>query len=125
MTDYLSIDELLAVASIAIGHRAEVRDHGLLDSALHRPRSTWYGQDAYPDLDSKAAALLLSLVGNHPFVDGNKRVGWIATGVFYELNGFDLSPPSQDDAFDLVMAIAAGEQDNLEKVAETLRLWRQ
>lgn len=120
---HLTTDELLTVAEIALGHPPELRDPGLLDSALHRPRATWFGDDAYPDVDAKAAALLLSLVGNHPFVDGNERVGWVATAVFYELNGHDLCPPDDDVAYELVMSIATGEVHDVVAVASTLRGW--
>jgi len=66
-----------------------------------------YGTDAYPDLDQKAAVLLESLVRNHALIDGNKRIGWLATVVFYGLNNIELEAPD-DDAYDLVIAIASG-----------------
>ena len=72
-TAYLEIGDLLLAAERILGHPPEIRDRGLLESALHRPQSTWFGEDVYPDLDQKAAALLLSLVGNHSLIDGNKR----------------------------------------------------
>ena len=63
--------------------------------------------DAYPEIDQKAAVLLESLVRNHALVDGNKRIGWLATVVFYGLNDIKLEAPD-DDAHDLVVAIASG-----------------
>lgn len=118
--DYLQLDDLLTAAAAALERDPDVRDYGLLDAALSRPRATVFGQDAYPTLDEKAAALLLSLVRNHALIDGNKRLGWVATRMFYALNGHDLRA-DHDDAYDLVMAIAAGDLDDVPKVAATLR----
>lgn len=75
---------------------------GLLDSALGRPRSTAFGEDAYPTLEPKAASLLHSLAGNHPLVDGNQRLAWAATVVFVGLNN-DEPSLSDDEAFELVL----------------------
>ena len=83
------------------------RDIGLLDSAVHRPQANVFGEDAYPGVDEKAAAMLESLVRNHALVDGNKRIGWLATVVFYGLNAITLEAPD-DDAYDLVVALASG-----------------
>jgi len=85
----------------------QVRDFGLLDSAAHRPQATVFGDDAYPDLDTKAAVLLESLVRNYALVDGNKRLGWVAVVVFYGLSGFALRAP-EDPAYDLVIGVAEG-----------------
>jgi death on curing protein len=106
--EYLDLEDLLGLVR-ALG-AGPVRDPGLLDAACARPRSTVLGQDAYPTLEEKAAALLHSLVRNHALVDGNKRLGWLATAVFLDLNG---SPPrlTDDDAFELVMAVAEGNLD--------------
>lgn len=84
-----------------------IRDIGLLDSAAHRPQVSVFGEDAYPRVDEKAAAMLESLVRNHALVDGNKRIGWLATVVFYGLNAITLEAPD-DDAYDLVVALASG-----------------
>jgi death-on-curing protein len=103
--EYLTLDDLLAlVADLGV---SRVRDLGLLDSAAHRPRSSLMGQDAYPGLHEKAAVLLESIVRNHPLVDGNKRLGWLAVFVFYGLNDLELDAP-EDDAYDLVIATATG-----------------
>jgi death-on-curing protein len=106
VTEYLSLEDLLAlIEDLGVG---PIRDIGLLDSAVHRPQVTVYGDDAYPDLDQKAAVLLESLVRNHALIDGNKRIGWLATVVFYGLNNIELEAPD-DDAYDLVIAIASGD----------------
>jgi death-on-curing protein len=98
-----------------------VRDIGLLDAAAHRPQVMLYGEQAYPDLDTKAAVLHDSIVRNHSLVDGNKRLGWLATVVFYGLNDVTLEAPD-DDAYELVMAVARSEP-TVEAVAATLGSW--
>ena len=85
-----------------------LRDQGLLESAAYRPQATFGGQDLYPDLFSKAAALGHSLISNHPFVDGNKRVGFEAMRITLRLNDYDLHA-SLEDKFDFVMEIAKGK----------------
>ena len=119
MTSYLSLEDLLTLASdLGVG---PVRDIGLLDAAAHRPRVDLYGQEAYPSLDTKAAVLLDSIVRNHALVDGNKRLGWLATVVFYGLNDITLEAPD-DDAYELVMAVARSEPP-VEDIAAALRAW--
>jgi death-on-curing protein len=116
--EYPDLDDLLGlVRALRTG---PVRDVGLLDSVAARPRSHVFGQDAYPSLSLKAAALLHSLARNRPLVDGNKLLAWLATVVFLDLNG---SRPDlgNDDAFHLVMDVAAGAAD-VEEVAERLRV---
>ena len=116
--EYLDLEDLLGLVR-ALG-TGPVRDVGLLDSAAARPRSEAYGEDAYATLGLKAAALLHSLVGNHALVDGNKRLGWLATVVFLDLNGH--APDLDDDAaFALVMDVAAGAVD-VEAIAARLRV---
>jgi len=119
VTTYLSLDDLLAAAEAAVGRVPEVRDYGLLESALARPQTTVFGADAYPGLHQKAAALLHSLVRNHALVDGNKRLGWVALRLFYVLNDRDLRA-AHDDAFEFVMRIAAGELHDLDEMASWL-----
>lgn len=120
MTTYLTLEDLLQlVADLRVG---PIRDLGLLDSAAHRPTTSLYGHEAYPSLDDKTAVLLESLVRNHALVDGNKRMGWLAVVVFYGLNDVDLDAPD-DDAFDLVVGMAAGEIEAAE-AATRLRRWR-
>ena len=106
--DYLGLEDLAGmVRALGIG---PVRDVGLLDSAAGRPQSTAFGVDAYPTLPAKAAALLHSLARNHCLADGNKRLAWLATTVFLDLNGYrpDLT---DDDAFGLAMDVEAGVAD--------------
>ena len=104
MIEYLTLEDLLAlIEDLGVG---PIRDIGLLDSAVQRPKATVYGNDAYTDLDQKAAVLLESLVRNHAMIDGNKRIGWLSTVVFYGLNNIELEAPD-DDAYDLVIAIAS------------------
>jgi death-on-curing protein len=116
---YLDLDDLLHVARRTLGD-VEVRDIGLLESAAARPRSTVFGDDAYPSVHDKAAALLHSVARNHPLVDGNKRLSLAATIAFYGLNGMRLTL-SNDEAYELVMAIASGQLDDIEPIAERLR----
>ncbi len=79
------------------------------------------GQDAYPTLEGKTAALLHSIVCNHALADGNKRLGWFAAVVFLRVNDYDAAL-TQDEAFDLVMAVASGELRDVEAIAPRLRL---
>ena len=116
--EYLDLEDLLGLVR-ALG-TGPVRDIGLLDSAAARPRSAAFGEDAYGSLSLKAAALLHSLVGNHTLVDGNKRLGWLATVVFLDLNGH-VPDLDDDDAFTLVMDVAAGAVD-VEDIAARLRV---
>ena len=116
--EYLTVEDLLSIAEEILGVPA-VRDVGLLDAAAHRPQASAFGQDAYSTIHEKAAALLEAVVGNHALVDGNKRLGWAAVVVFYDLNGLDLDPPSVDEAVELMVAVAAG-QILLGKLAERL-----
>ena len=85
-----------------------LRDEGLLESAVYRPQASFGGQDLYPELFSKAAALGHSIISNHPFVDGNKRVGFEAMRLMLRLNGYDMHPPVEA-SFDFVMDIAKGK----------------
>ncbi len=119
MTRYLQLEDLLALSDeLGVG---PVRDLGLLDSAAHRPQTSLFGEDAYPDLHTKAAVLLESLTRNHALVDGNKRLGWVAVVVFYGLNGFAMRAP-EDPAYDLVIGVATGDLAP-DQVASTLSEW--
>jgi death-on-curing protein len=115
---FLDLDDLLYVARRTLGD-VDIRDVGLLESASARPRSTAFGEDAYPSIHAKAAALLHSIARNHPLVDGNKRLALAASIAFYGLNGFRLIL-SNDEAYELVMAVAAGELDDVEGIAGRL-----
>ena len=119
MTRYLTVEQALRIARIAVGGPTYVRDVGLLEAAVHRPRTSVLGQDAYPDLFTKAAALLHSLARNHPLVDGNKRLAWLATYVFLAKDDIELDP-HDDEAYDLVVAVAAGAIDEVGEIAAVL-----
>jgi death on curing protein len=115
---YLTLPELLNLAE-RLG-AGEVRDYGLLESALARPQASVFGQDAYPDVWQKAAALMESLARNHALVDGNKRLSWYATWVFLHVNGHPLSAGFDvDEAERFVLSVCQGERD-MPKIAEEL-----
>ncbi|MFJ5833878.1 type II toxin-antitoxin system death-on-curing family toxin [Streptomyces sp. NPDC093089] len=110
MTHFLTLPQLLNLAE-RLG-ASEVRDYGLLDSALARPQSSVFGQDAYPDIWEKAAALMESLARNHGLVDGNKRIAWYATWVFLHVNGHPLDPAFDvDEAEAFVLDVCQGALD--------------
>jgi death-on-curing protein len=119
VTRYLTVEQALRIARIAVGAPIEVRDVGLLESAVNRPRAGLLGQSAYPDLFAKAGALMHSLARNHPLVDGNKRLAWLATYVFLAKNGIELEP-DDDAAYELVVAVAAGAIDDVDTIARAL-----
>jgi death-on-curing protein len=123
VTRFLDASEVLRIADAILGQPAEVRDAGLLESAVARPAASMFGTEAYPTLDLKAAALLDSVVNNHALVDGNKRLGLIAVATFYELNGFDFDAPL-DDVYDLVISVADGSNRDVPKIAALLAQWR-
>ncbi len=121
MTTYLSLEDLIRLADdLTVG---PIRDLGLLDSAAHRPTTSLFGEEAYVGLDAKAAVLLESILRNHPLVDGNKRLGWLAVVVFYGLNDVELEAPD-DDAYHLVVGVAAGQIEHSES-ARVLAAWRR
>lgn len=105
--EYLELDDLVELARALPGDPPPIRDIGLLGSAAARPQTTLLGEDAYPDLMTKAAALLQSIVNYHALVDGNKRLGWLATAVFLEINGTKASRAHNDDVFELVMHVTS------------------
>ena len=117
--EYLDVEDLLALAVELLGDPVPLRDAGLLASAAARPQATIGGTDAYPDLWSKAAALLQSLLHNHALVDGNKRLGWLATAVFLELNGIRVSGASNDAVYEFVMWATTSRRD-VDEIAEHL-----
>lgn len=120
MVRYLRTEDLVALIPLT-GAPTAIRDVGLLESAAARPQASVFGEDAYPDLHTKAAALLESLVRNHPLVDGNKRLGWLATSVFYRLNEHRLRV-DDDSGYDLVIAVAEGRMD-IPSIAPSLASW--
>ncbi len=117
---YLDLHSLLHVAARTLGGEPPIRDRGLLESALARPQASGFGEDAYPDLATKAAALLHSLARNHALVDGNKRLALAATIAFLGINGRRLTL-SNDEAYELVIAIATGSLDDVPDIAKVLR----
>ena len=123
---YLDLDDLLHIATRTLGE-VPVRDAGLLEAALARPRSTAFGENVYPSIHAKAAALLHSIARTHPLVDGNKRLSLAATIAFLGMNGLRLTW-SNDEAYALVMAVAAGELDEVEPISDRLAIateaWR-
>lgn len=112
MTFYLNLEILIERLEATGFH---VKDAGLLDSALSRPKTTVFGEDAYPSLELKAAALVHSIIKNHPMVDGNKRSSWLALQSFLGINGYQVLA-SSDESFEFVLAVAT-DQINLEQMA--------
>ncbi|MER8232034.1 type II toxin-antitoxin system death-on-curing family toxin [Streptomyces sp. NPDC094049] len=118
---YLSAEDALIVAEHAVDDQdVVVRDAGLLDSAVHRPAAAMFGEEAYPQLLDKAAALLQSLAVNHPFLDGNKRTAWLSCVTFLAMHGVQLRPDI-DAAERLVIAVATGETHEVGTIADGLR----
>lgn len=103
-----------------MGSVLKVRDYGLLDAAVARPRSTVFGLDAYSDLFTKAAALLQSLARNHALIDGNKRTAWAAAWTFLHINGIELGDYDVDDAELLMNEAAANGELEIEHIAAKL-----
>lgn len=123
MPVFLGPDDLIAAGCAVLGSQPVVRDAGALVAAAGQPRATWEGVPLYPTIDDQAAALLVSVVGNDPFLDGNKRVGWVGARLFYSLNGYALRMPT-DPAVDLVLAVASGTVRDVPLVAGTLSRYR-
>jgi death-on-curing protein len=96
-----------------------VKDAGLLDSALSRPKATLFGEFAYPTLELMAAAMHQSLVKNHPLVDGNKRTSWLLLNVFLEENNYELEMTT-DEGMDFTLGVAEGRYE-IEQAAELIR----
>ena len=124
--EYLTLNEVLLLHARLIqctGGMRGIRDLGLIESALARPKATFEGTELYPDLWNKAAAWMHSLTQNHPFVDGNKRTALTATGIFLELNGYRLSA-GNDAAAAFTLSIAAGQVD-VDEIAAWLKTHSQ
>lgn len=120
-TEFLDRDDVLVAGALAVGHALEVGDYGLLDAAVARPRATAFGVDAYPDLFSKAAALLQSLARNHALIDGNKRTAWASAWTFLYLNGIELPNDFDVDAAEEFMnEVAQQAALSVEDIASTL-----
>ncbi len=116
---FLDLDSLLHIATRVLEAEPPVRDYGLLESALGRPQASAFGEDAYPGIHEKAAALLHSLARNHALVDGNKRLALAATVAFLGMNGRRLTL-SNDEAYDFVISVATGELDDVVQIAAVL-----
>ena len=116
---HLDVEDLLHIAGRTLPE-VQVRDLGLLASAAARPQASAFGEDAYPTAYAKAAALLHSLAKNHPLVDGNKRLALAGTLAFLGLNDLRLTLDN-DDAYDLVMAVASGELAEVSDISDRLR----
>ena len=119
MTRFVRVADVLELAEAVLGYTPAVRDIGLIDSAVARPRATFAGVEAYPTLHLKAAALLESLTGNHALVDGKKRTALASLLFFYDLNGMRVTL-RHDEAFDLVIGVVTHQID-IEKAADLLR----
>jgi death-on-curing protein len=113
---YLNL-ELLSSQLIQLGFH--VKDIGLLESALARPKTSLFGEDAYKTLELKGAALMHSIIKNHPMIDGNKRSSWIALNAFYEINGKTIYAKTEE-AFEFVLAVATDTM-NLEEMAAWIK----
>ncbi len=120
--DYLSLEDILEVAA-GVLPEVLIREIGLLASAAARPQSSAFGEDAYPDLETKAAALMHTLARNHPLDDGNKRLAWAGTRTFLILNDADMTY-TVDDGESLVTGVATGELD-VPDIADWIRRHRQ
>jgi death-on-curing protein len=121
VTEFLSAEDLLVIAVNATGAQPLVRDYGLLESAAARPRTSLFGADAYADIWAKAAALGHSLIRNHPLLDGNKRLAWVAVRTFLELNDVPPLRVDVDQAERFILDIASGELDEVAEIAKRLR----
>jgi death-on-curing protein len=109
--EFLDLDDVIELARGLLGSPPPIRDVGLLASAVARPQTTIGGDDAYLTIWAKAAALLQSIVNNHALVDGNKRLGWLATAVFLEINNASVATATNDAVYDLVMTVATSHCD--------------
>ena len=116
---YFDLDDLLHIAERAVGHTPQVRDYGVLESALARPRATAFGEDAYPDIHHKAAALLHSLATSHALIDCNTRLALAAILAFYGTNGLRLTI-TNDEAYTIVVRVAGGQQSDITQIATLL-----
>jgi death-on-curing protein len=114
--DYLTLDDVLALTARA---GFTIADYGLVESALARPPASVFGEDAYPTIHQKAAALLQSMAINQALADGNKRTAWAATRLFYGLNDYRITA-TEDERFELIIAVATRELDTVTMIAARL-----
>ncbi|WP_264033684.1 type II toxin-antitoxin system death-on-curing family toxin [Mycobacterium interjectum] len=118
----MTADDLLRINEQFVG-RDQLRDFGLLDGAVTRPQQSAFGEDAFPTIHEKAAALLHGLARDHPFVSGNKRTAWTATAMFYMVNGYNLRVEALD-VISLITDAAEGQLD-VQDIAAILEQWAQ
>jgi death-on-curing protein len=104
---FLDLEDVLSLGRRLLGDPVPIRDMGLLNSAVLRPQTTLAGEYAYRDIYEMAAALLQSIVGNHALIDGNKRLGWLSTAVFLQINEVVVSHLHNNDVYDLVLWVAS------------------
>ena len=116
MIDYLTLDDVLALTARA---GFTIADYGLVESALARPQASVFGEDAYPTIHQKAAALLQSMAINQALADGNKRTAWAATRLFYGLNDYRITA-TEDERFELIIAVATRELGTVTMIAARL-----
>lgn len=116
MTEYIDL-EIFVTQLKRFGFH--IRDLGLLESALVRPQTSLFGEDAYPTLELKAAVMVESIILNPPMVDGNKRSSWLALNLFVELNDFEIIA-TQDEVFDYVLDVA-NKRIDAEQSAEWIK----
>ena len=121
MTVYLDVEDLIEIAGIVLGGTPRVRDHGLLASAVARPATFAFVQEAYPELWQKVAALLHSICTNHALIDGNKRLAWVAARVSLAHNEVPLAEIDVDAAEAFVLAVATGTLTEVPDIARQLR----
>lgn len=118
---YLNRNDLLAIIEIALPGSVKLRDAGQLQAAVLRPQTTAFGEDAYPGLWEKAAALMQSVLIGHPLSDGNKRLAWLSAKAFLRLNGAKVSAAPTNAAHDLVIDVTTGEIMEVPVIAELLK----
>lgn len=119
---YLTLQEVISLHSVIIaqsGGSSGLRDRGALESAVAQPEASFGGEEFYPDLSTKAAALGHSLIQNHPFIDGNKRIGHGAVEVFLLLNGHEIEA-SVDEQESIIIGVASGKISRIQ-LSEWLR----
>ena len=122
--DFLTLEDVLDIHTQQLarfGGGEGMRDLGLLESALAQPQATFGGEYVHQSLWEMAAAYLFHIASNHPFIDGNKRVGLLAALVFLELNGITLTQGSEE-LYELTMAVAAGRMTKAEVTVALMRI---
>lgn len=121
-TFFLTLEQVLAIHYDQVERYCgshDVRDLALLESATQRPEASFMGEDLYPTIFDKAAALMHSLLLNHPFIDANKRTGTVSTASFLHFNGYDLKV-SQNDLVEAALSVES-KKWNLEQISRWLK----